>query len=335
MTEFLSDGEIASAIQATRPTQVAVAYLGADWNRFLPDIMRVEQIVLAPVLGTNPYAVTDLLQAYRQADIDPWTRVHFLDNLHAKLYLGEHSAVFGSANLSTNGLSGQGLKELCALTDAAGDVQHLELFFLDVLERAKAQYSSAAAKKRQLAKLLEDVARNPSFAGGQAPHKAVAFEDFDLLAPDQFYVSWYRNVESVEYTDESLARSVKDFLLLAPDDEVEPHKWVLCWECDEDKRPRKNAYWLMIDEVLPEAVRLVDSKPTTYTKLAIERESTHAAKRRLQVPFALTPEVRKALFSVLRNDSLRKHLTSDKLSEMQTALPDLVERMRHNLDSSW
>jgi hypothetical protein len=49
---------------------------------------------------------------------------------------------------------------------------------------------------------------------------------------------------------------------------VKAHKAVLCWQCEEDKRPGRTAYWLMIDEVLPGAVKLFGGKKTGVLRVA-------------------------------------------------------------------
>lgn len=99
--------EIGSAIQRCNPLKIAVAYLGEDWRSFIPDVQHLEEVIVSPTLGTNPRAVMDLAQRIG------WENVHFLDELHAKFYLGSSTAIVGSANLTHNGLSGDALIELC------------------------------------------------------------------------------------------------------------------------------------------------------------------------------------------------------------------------------
>jgi hypothetical protein len=50
---------------------------------------------------------------------------------------------------------------------------------------------------------------------------------------------------------------------------VKAHKAVLCWDCDEDKRPGRTACWLIIDEVLPGAVKLFGGKKTGVLRVVL------------------------------------------------------------------
>ena len=86
---ILTEVEIAKTIRQCMPSKIAVAFLGADWKRFIPDTNRLDYVVLSTELGTNPSAVRALA-----AEIG-WERVLLLDRLHAKVYLSERGAVVG------------------------------------------------------------------------------------------------------------------------------------------------------------------------------------------------------------------------------------------------
>ena len=62
------------------PTHIAVAYVGRDWDQLI-DCSQLKEIIVSPTLGTNPRAVDELVEKFG------WEHVHFLDELHAKIYL--------------------------------------------------------------------------------------------------------------------------------------------------------------------------------------------------------------------------------------------------------
>ncbi|WGS51118.1 phospholipase D family protein [Paraburkholderia sp. D15] len=102
--KFVHGNDIQRGLRKISPSQIAVAYVGIDWKAYiLPE--KLQDIVLSPTIGTNPVAIVEIAEAIG------WEHVHFLDNLHAKIYLGEHGAAVGSFNLTANGLSAACLQE--------------------------------------------------------------------------------------------------------------------------------------------------------------------------------------------------------------------------------
>jgi hypothetical protein len=326
--KFLSGADIAPAIAAVAPKQIAVAYLGRDWRKYLPsDLDSLESIVVAPVLGTNPLAVQELVKALGP---NGWDRVFFLDSLHAKVYVGHSAAVYGSANLTNNGLSGQGLLELCAITNDRHELKYLASFVVDVVQKAKLQYSTTEAKLKRLAELVDAFNRNPSFSIGGAD---VAFEDFELL-PNHFYLSWYV-IGKPTYNSSLSEEALYDSLLLHPSDNVQLNKWVLVWRCNQDWSIGADLglRWMMIDECFSNGATSINDEETEYTKVIAELKSLNALKRK--PPFKITKQVKLAFRGALEQEDgkLRKALQSDKLMELQKVLPALIEAMRSQLKS--
>ena len=88
-----------------------VAYVGADAQEYLPSPAGVELVCWDKEGCTDP----DAIRALRSLG----ARVSFAKNLHMKIYWAENRGVIiGSANLSHNGLSDNGLYEIAVLLPA-------------------------------------------------------------------------------------------------------------------------------------------------------------------------------------------------------------------------
>ena len=79
--QLVSGASIKVGLREVMPTHVAAAYVGRDWRTYI-DTQQLKEIVVSPTLGSNPYAIAEIAK-----DIG-WENVHFLINLHAKIYLG-------------------------------------------------------------------------------------------------------------------------------------------------------------------------------------------------------------------------------------------------------
>lgn len=185
--KVLLEDEIRKAIKRCKPAKIAVAYIGDDWNRYIPDVNGLEAIIVSPTFGSNPRAIIDLAKKIG------WDKVYFLDELHAKIYVGPGAAVIGSANLTCNGLSGEGLIELCVEVNARETLNKLDTAFERLKECALRQYPTTDLKKARLIKLekawgtaiANRIIKNPN-------GKSTAFIDFEPLGEDHFYVLWYQ-----------------------------------------------------------------------------------------------------------------------------------------------
>lgn len=90
--KLISTAEVESTLENVRPTHIAVAFVGLDWKRYI-DINVIEEMIVSPTIGTNPYAIQEIVNHIG------WDKIHFLTNLHTKLYIGSNSAVFWRFNL--------------------------------------------------------------------------------------------------------------------------------------------------------------------------------------------------------------------------------------------
>lgn len=265
--KILVDDGIQEAIGRCKPSKIAVAYIGADWNTFIPDADCLSAIIVSPTFGSNPRAIMDVAQHIG------WEKVHFLDELHAKIYIGSSSAVIGSANLTNNGLSGEGLVELCVEVGAIEMLKKLDETFETLRRRAQKQYPTAEFKRARIREL--EIVWGAAIANRIIRNKnnsAPAFSDYEPLGEDHFYVLWYQPDEC-EYSDDvkAIKSLMVDDIHFASDDKVEKNKWALVWRITSSNTPHKlvKPHWLYIHEVFENGV--VD-EGYEYPKCAIERK---------------------------------------------------------------
>ena len=335
----LTGDRIARSIKECSPSRIAVAYLGNDWKDFIPDINKLEAVIISPKLGTNPYAARDL------AERIGWNKLFFHNTLHAKLYLGNKSAVLGSANLSRNGLDGNELRELCFLvnSDAPEELTSLRIFFEETIKQAVLQYSTETEKRKRLSELAAEW--NTAMVADLSPsHSSSAedFREFQLLAPDHFYVLWYQTSND-DYDDSSVVEAIresddiKEEINFAESDHIVPGKWAIVWEITNNDRPslRTNPRWMYIHEVFVGGYK-AKRKDAVYTKLAIERKHL---KRPGSPPFDLKQKgVRNALAKALQDDDLYPYFVQAEepfsLEKACKGTALLVERMKQYFGES-
>lgn len=320
--KVLVESEIHQAIRRCKPSKVAVAYIGTDWNTFVPATDRLGAIIVSPTFGSNPRAITDLVKQIG------WDKVFFLDELHAKTYVGNRSAIIGSANLTHNGLSGQGLVELCVEVDADESLRKLNNIFDDLKRRAQKQYPTTESKKAQLKELekIWGAAIANRIVRGENRNTR-SFTDFEPLGEDHFYVVWYQPIHC-EYSDEvkAIQSLKKDDLHFATVDKVEKNKWALVWCITNSYTPHRTVkpYWLYIHEVFEDGV--IDDE---YPKYAIQRKD-------LKVPsphFEITSDVSVAFKKAIQEKEIATYLIQDgsdvfSLAYSLRGMPLLIKRMK-------
>ena len=131
------------------PTHIAVAYVGRDWDE-LVDCSQLQEIIVSPTLGTNPRAVAEI------AEQIGWDHVHFLDELHAKIYLSQSCCIWGSFNLSNNAFgqkSSTPLFEAGTHSKEAHIIRDAYAFFEELQRIAHAQYPNHGLKIKKLSEL--------------------------------------------------------------------------------------------------------------------------------------------------------------------------------------
>ncbi|MFZ4859973.1 MAG: hypothetical protein ACOYL3_26720 [Desulfuromonadaceae bacterium] len=123
------------------PSKIAVAYIGENTERYIDFDNNFEAIIVRPTLGTNPEKIIKI------AEIIGWDKIYLLSTLHAKIYLGSSNVLFGSCNLSNNGLGDIGLHEIAAYSDSPGTVNKISGYFDVLLEAASEEYPDEKSKK--------------------------------------------------------------------------------------------------------------------------------------------------------------------------------------------
>ncbi len=140
--------EILQAINDVQPNKLAVAYIGRDYDRFIQPEWNYK-IILSPTRGSNPNAIRELVNTIE------WERIHFIRELHAKIYLGQNNAVVGSANLSQNGLDVGSLWEAGVYIDEPEEISHIAHTFEMMLEKAHSDFPTPDLKEAALSALEE------------------------------------------------------------------------------------------------------------------------------------------------------------------------------------
>lgn len=288
-------GVMRKALRSIRPTRIAAAYVGAEWKKLLGTGIRLREIVLAPVPGTNPAAVAAIARTIG------WENVHFLDQLHAKLYLGSDRAMFGSANLSANAFA-EGATQLYELMASTSDV-HLLRELSDEFEAyvslAKDAYRDTAAKKARLKALA---AAQPSVLAARVKldHRppAPSLAEF-TVGSRVIHLEWFDGVSQGGGDPDDT-----DWMNLVIGNrkrEVRPGNWLLEWRCTPTGRIGKHFTldWMRID-----VVRLNRGEDDQYLDQVAERVQPPT----YSVPFRLDARVRKVFRElIMENDDLRPH----------------------------
>ena len=324
---ILVQSEIQKAVANCNPVKIAVAYIGADWSTFIPSPQSLEAVILSPTFGTNPSAVIDLVRTIG------WEKVFFLDSLHAKVYLGNSSAVVGSANLTNNGLSGCKLVELCVELSDKKSLFKLDQFFTDLLDEAKKHYPTIEKKKERLKEL--DRTWGASVANGIIQSNQIQkpiFADFELLGNDHFYVIWYQPFD-YEYSDDVKAIQflMADEIHFSKNDKVKKNKWALVWRNTNSNKPHPSAkpHWLYIHEIIEDGVIKKDYE---YTKCVFQRNDLKVPPP----PFELTPDIISAFKKSIQENEVAEYLiqeNQDRFSLLYSldGLPLLLKKMRETM----
>lgn len=269
---IITNPQLLNSMREVRPVRISVAYIGIDWRNYIDD-ENLDEIIVSPTLGSNPRAIRQLVELLG------WDRVHFLDALHAKFYIGETMATLGSFNLSSNGIGAQGLEELGVVTEDAATIQTLNSEFQRLKRAAAILYPTPQCKEARLTRLQTQ--RNRAIAEGilndENPPTPISI--YTPTTASDLHVMWFRNVD-VEKNYERLSAGdpqlnettfdsvVEDWTNVQEMDDIAPGSWILLWRARLDGMPHltSNPRWLYVHQVISEAV--LDAP---YTKMIIQR----------------------------------------------------------------
>ncbi len=323
MIKLIKNSEVETTLAELKPNKIAVAYLGKEWSNFVC-LRSLKEIIASPTLGCNPEAVSNVVKKLG------WSKVHFLDNLHAKIYLNaKNECAIGSFNLSKNGIHIEGLEEMGVLIrdpeiykQASGEYERLK-------ELATKKYDCEAKKEKVLQELYKTHNRAARSGLIKPIDDTLNFNDYKYGIDQKFNVSWYctdtvnlnyktLNASNPLLTEDTFNDRVEEYLTIAEDDEIELNTWVLIWKANIDGFPHKtksHIKWLYIDYVIPHGT---DDAHEPYTKLILQMKSENTSLRPSE-PFNLN--------SFKLNDKLRESIIKS-LSEAS------MEDLRFNKDSN-
>ena len=294
---ILTKNKIHEAIRRCNPNKIAVAYIGADWNQYIQSPDALEAVIISPTFGTNPWAVRGLVKAIG------WKKIFFLNELHAKLYLGRNSAVTGSANLTNNGLSGEKLVELCVEISDKDVVTEMVEIFDAIKNKAVKQYSDTQQKESKLIELEKvwcSAIANKIIPPVKTPDNK--FVNFILPSNDYFYVSWCHGKAS-EHSDEvkKIEGKIKNEITFYKSEDIKLNKWILAWNMKKNETPSKNIHlhWIYIHDVYERG-----AEGENYSKLIIQRNDKELPPH----PFEITDEVTAVFKEVVVDPDIKKYL---------------------------
>lgn len=247
-TELIADRvERLNRLRQIRPKWIAVAYVGLGWRKLLGDKLRLKEIVLSPTQGTNPVAVEQIAREIG------WENVHFLEELHSKLYVGDGRVMFGSANLSDSGF-GRGSTELYELVTYSTDAAVVSDAVREFDRYRSLAIDSYRDEKAKKARVKAMKAARPAVEAAR-----VRLERPDPPALDRFeigsrriHLEWYEaeGKETDEYEGDVGDRSFMN-VALARSGQMRVGDWLLEWPCTDDGRIIKGfkLSWMRIDAV--------------------------------------------------------------------------------------
>ena len=264
--ELIKNSDVANVISRIKPRKIAVAYIGIDYKKYI-DLKNPLEIVVSPTVGTNPHAIKEIVNKIG------WGSVHFLDNLHAKIYIGSESAAIGSFNLSENGFSVQGLEEIGVLVTEKDVLDSIDGEFNRLKNLACLAYKEQIDKEKKLEQLLirHKLAMEKGFI--QEITKDRSFLDYVFVGEKDFYVMPFSFLDGIQYNNAVIESKIPDLSYrdgylhdeienstsILPGDSISQGDWILLWESTRLGNPKfrnglpQNVKWLYVHHVIPNA----------------------------------------------------------------------------------
>lgn len=326
--------KIDQVLRTIHPKKIAVAFLGTDYKDFV-ETCNIESIIISPTEGSNPYAIQALAKEIG------WEKIFFLNKLHAKMYIGKKGTLIGSANLSYNGLSdnSNALQEICVKVPTTDEINNI---YEKILTAAKEEFQDKVQKKKALDK-LEKIWRIRVAARLEKTkkHRAPDFENFELLANNQFYLDWYygtTNNPNLKDKKKYNPQKFSDWMYLSLKEKIKANDWILCWEMNKrtgKMQDKRKLSWVYAHEILKG-----ESKETGYPNLAIQWEDAPKPK----APFNVnSPNFKSAFKTVINRDEYAAFRADDKngkdpfiasSNKLQRLLPHLLKDIKEEIQKS-
>ena len=312
--KILKGFDIAKSIKQIKPHKIAVAFIGSDFDCYLDDacLKNLELIVLSPTEGSNPKAISKLVNSIG------WERVHFLSRLHAKIYIGEDETIIGSSNLSKNGLVGDenGLYEICVKIKSNEEFDEI---FNEILNEAHEEFPDEQSKQKALDDLYCIYNKRKSMKLERGSDEIADFKDYDWNTNEHFYMTYY-GAGSGDYTKETEKcvdkKDIKDSISFVENDGICDNKWVLCWKCynDRNKACKTTPSWLYINKIIPKGFddgKYDDGTKSPYTKLAVQLKSFSLNRHKPEPPFKITEKFAESFRNVINRDEYGLFFSDD------------------------
>lgn len=297
--KILTSNEIREEIKKCKPTKIAVAYIGKDWENFLTKKItdKLEYIILSPTEGSNPEAIGKLV------DTISWDKVLFCSNLHSKVFVGAKQAVCGSANLSHHALDDDGNDNLLEfdtsfkLFDKKGyktkNAKKLDEILDQWKSLAKEQFPTKESKIKQLKQLWEIHNNRKIHRQASILRKAIKQPDFFSINFDNetfqpFYLTWYQGNggEYTQKTNEKYKESdICNSMAFHEKDDIHSGLWCLSWEITLKSRcsiAKGHVQWIFFHDIIPKGYN--DGEKNIYSKVGIELTS----RQKGTPPFEIT-----------------------------------------------
>lgn len=273
MTIYNTAEELRAALNKVNPSKVAAAFIGTGWEEFLLSD-NLEEIILSPTVGSNPNAIQQVIV---QLGID---NVHFLDNLHAKIYIGVNSALLGSCNLSRNGFADSGNFEVGFIFSEEEDLQQLNEIFDNYRVEANERYPNSTSKEERLEKLyrqwqLSKESRTDSPLVNSGEDIAPSIVDWVPNKLERIHITGWSSYNT--YNEEVIRSALPDVddpddyfadeRSLLENDKIKEGDWVLSYRCKKNGHPYRNTGidWIYVHHIIPNGAECEDDD--RYTKL--------------------------------------------------------------------
>ncbi|MBV2132474.1 hypothetical protein KRX52_06605 [Pseudomonas sp. MAP12] len=330
MHKIITNDKIQETLASIDPTRIVVAYIGRDWSSYI-EKSTPREIIISPTIGSNPFAIKEIANTFG------WGNVHFLDNLHAKFYIGEKCAFLGSPNLSRNGISTTGLYEIGVFISDEDSLLDLNKEFKKIKSQAIADYPTQEAKEEKLQQLLENHNRVFSEVPEPTTDQACTFLDYNPISHLDFGVVWYRhcevkkNFEEIETQDPTLSKDTFDSVVgnwttCLETDSVKNNSWILLWRSKKDGTPdkrEKSLMWLYAHQTISHSI-----EDNPYSKIIIQRNDKKTPAEPFRIDDAFTTAFQKAIseneFLVFREKPEKEW----SINECQDMMPQLLEEIR-------
>lgn len=321
--------ELKAALNKVNPSKIAVAFIGIGWKEFLlPN--NLKEIILSPTLGSNPYAIQQLID---QLGID---KVHFLEKLHAKIYIGADSALLGSCNLSSNGFADGGNFEMGVIFSEKKDLKQLNEIFDNYKVEANKRYPDAESKGERLKVLYrqwqvskesgtDSILVNKGEVVPSMLNWTANESECIHIAGWSCFITYNEEVIRAALPDANNPESYFfDTRSVLENDNIKEGDWFLSYPCKKDGYPKKNApiNWIYIHHIIPKGAECEDDE--RYTKLAGQ-----ARKKCPPQPFKLDDQTQTLIRDSLNLPKFKAFASQELLADTSDLVPIFLDHLKN------